>query len=198
ADDLAVEPDGVHDVHGLAVALRQELPALGDVLGRRLEGLPLDCVRGRVLLEGLDPPRREALSDRWRFAGQDERDCVPLLVSLDPALEQRVDESGRGGAADLPLRLRPSALPERRSNLGDHSIDLLEREALPLDGVPFLARAHAERVAAGVDPLVARPERGEGVRVLRNLTQHAQNLPLLQNRYASVTGSLGSGRRMAP
>jgi len=55
ADELAVEPDGVHEVDGVSVALREQLARLVDLVRGRLERHPLDPVGGRVLLEGLDP-----------------------------------------------------------------------------------------------------------------------------------------------
>ena len=105
---------------------------------------------------------------------EDERDGVGVPVVDEAALQQRVDESRRGGAADLPLRFRASALAQRRAHLLENVVDVGDGEALPLHGVPRRAGAHAERVPLGVDPLVAGPERPERIRILGNLAQHGK------------------------
>jgi hypothetical protein len=95
---------------------------------------------------------------------------VRVLVAGDPAREQQIDEIRRlCRAADLPLRPAAPAHAKQRAHLLEDVVDLLATEALPLDGVPGLPEPHAERVAIGLDPLVARPERPEGVRVFREL-----------------------------
>ncbi len=107
----------------------------------------------------------------WR-AREHERHGVGILVRDEPAFEQRVDESRRRRASDLPLRLRPPACAQCLAYLGKHLVHLFQWEALPLDGVPGRSGADAERVAVGLDPLVALRQRPEGVRVFRYLTQH--------------------------
>ena len=92
-----------------------------------------------------------------RLAREHERDRVRILVGNHAALEQGVDEPGGCRAADLPLRAGAAALSQRRPYLGEHVVDLFEREPLALNGVPRRAGTHAERVAAGVDPLVPGP-----------------------------------------
>ena len=106
ADDLAVEPDRVHDVRRLARRAPRERVASSISAARRAERLPLDGVRGRVLLERLDPARGELRRRRRRLAREHERDGVRVLV----AARARARAAGRRGpaarrAADLPLRL---------------------------------------------------------------------------------------------
>jgi hypothetical protein len=73
--------------------------------------------------------------------------------------------------------LRAIAVAQVCAHLLEHLVELLRRETLPLDGVPGRPRAKAERVAIGLDPLGARPERPETIRILGYLTQHDWNLP---------------------
>src|SRR5206468_6916387 len=114
---------------------------------------PLDGRRGLELLECLDSARGQPGAGSRRLGGQDEGDRIWIAIGLQPALEQRVDEPGRCRAADLPLGSRPAAFAQGCAYLREHRVDLLEREPLPLDGVPGRARAEAKRVAAGVDAL---------------------------------------------
>jgi hypothetical protein len=151
----------VAEVHALAEELREERLRLLDLLRRRAERLPLDGVRVQVLLVGLDLPRDQALARRRRLAREDERDGLPVVVEPDASREQRVDETRRGRAANLPLGLRPIAVAQVGANLLEHLVELLQRETLPLGGVPGRPRATAERDAIGLDPLRAGPERPE-------------------------------------
>jgi hypothetical protein len=96
----------------------------------------LDPCRSLELLERLDPARSEDRRNRRRLRSEHERHRVRVLVGDEPALEQRLDESRRRRATDLPLRPRPSACAQRRPNLGKHVVDLFEREPLPLHRVP--------------------------------------------------------------
>ena len=115
-----------------------------------------------------------------------ERDGVGVLVEPDAALEQRVHETRKGRAADLPLGLRAIAVAQVRAHLLEHVVELLQCETLPLDGVPRRAGAEAERVAIGLEPLRAGPERPEAVRVLGYLCA-AQAEPTRRRAEPSVT-----------
>ena len=107
ADDLAVEPDGVHEFTASRQRSRQAARAPPRSRPRRrLECLPLHGVRGRELLERLDPPRREPPADSGGSRREHERDRVRVPVPDEPALEQ---QRRRGPAA------RPSSRPPTAS-----------------------------------------------------------------------------------
>src|SRR5262249_11381765 len=80
---------------------------------------------------------------------------------------------------------------EEFAHLRDRRVDLVVCEALSLHGVPRLARAHAERVAVGVDPLVVGAKRPEAVGVLGYLAKHGRKLPCA--RSGAVAEWLGRG-----
>ena len=110
-----------------------------------------------------------------------------IVVELDPAREELIDEIGRlSFAAHFPLGRRASALPERRPHLRNHLVDLIDSHVLPLDGVPRHARGHGERVAVRLDPLVARSERRKRVRILGDLAQHLRNLGQFREIWATI------------
>ncbi len=153
------------------------------------ERLELHVVRGRVLVERLDPARHDTGRRRRRRRGEDRCDGVRVVDADESALEQQVDEIRRlRRAAHLPLGASASADLQQRPDLLENGVDLVGCEALALHGVPTPALAHAEREAAGHDPLVVRSERPERVRVFGDLAQHG--IPFSRSRPYSVTSGL--------
>jgi len=134
----------------------------------------LHRVRSCVLLEALDPPRDQSFLHGW-VLGEDERDCVPVAVADEAALEQRVDEPFRRLRADLPLRAPAPTVAQVCANLLEHLVELVEREALALDRVPGRSDPEAERVALGLDALGTGAQRPERVRVLGDLSEHGSD-----------------------
>src|SRR5262249_1912627 len=78
---------------------------------------------------------------------------------------------------DLPLRASATALAQEAAHFFDRVVDVLGAQSLPLHRVPGLPAPEAEGVAVGLDPLVTRTKRAEGVRILGDLAQHGRKLP---------------------
>ena len=122
--------------------------------------------------------------------------------------------AGRACVPDLPAALRAAPLAEMSVDLRPHVVELVGLEPEPLGDVParLLARPHPQDVPVGDDPLVLRPERRVGVRVLGQLepgiAAHGRNAsdirlagcaaPPAARRTRKASASAGSAAPLSP
>ena len=176
--------------HGLSVDVGEVLEVVGIRPGRRhLRRRGSVAERDRGDLGGGEPlvvaHGKTHLDIRGRTARrrlrQDHADGERRRLVVDePERDETLDEvARRRTGTDLPRARRAAPSPQRvvdlRANLGD----LFHAQAKALRDVPAgaFAAAQIEHVSLVHDPLLARAERGVGVRVLRELLRRDHPRP---------------------